>query len=101
MISERSVITGRTPMAAADSSGNYPVGTTALYSVAHGSNSMVAPLVRQTDGWKVDVRWWLAMMDLQNGPEKPGTPEFAARALTASLVAMDREAAAKFATPPA
>src|SRR5207344_3391634 len=82
-----------------DASGTYPVGTTALYSVAHSGNMMVAPLVRQADGWKVDVRWWLAMMDLQNGPEKPGTPEFAARALTASLVAMDRGSAAKFATP--
>lgn len=85
--------------ATADAGGNYPAGTTALYSVAHGGNSMVAPLVRQGDGWKVDVRWWLAMIDLQNGPEKPGTPEYAARALTASLVAMDRGSAAKFATP--
>ena len=83
----------------ADAAGNYPAGTTALYSVAHGGNQMVAPLVRQPDGWKVDVRWWLAMIDLQTGPEKPGTPQFAARALTASLVAMDRAAAAKFATP--
>ena len=86
--------------AAADASGNYPVGTTALYSVAHSGNSMVAPLVRQADGWKVDVRWWLAMTDLmQNGPEPRGTPAYAARALTASLAAMDRESAAKFATP--
>jgi hypothetical protein len=85
--------------AAADASGNYPVGTTALYSVAHGGNSMVAPLVRQADGWKVDVRWWLAMMDIQTGPEPRNTPAYAARALTASLAAMDRESAAKFATP--
>ena len=82
-----------------DTGGHYPVGTTALYSVANGGNSMVAPLVRQADGWKVDVRWWLAMTDLQNGPEPRGTPAFAARALTASLAAMDRESAAKFATP--
>jgi hypothetical protein len=86
--------------ASADARGIYPAGTTALYSVTHGSNSMVAPLVRQADGWKVDVRWWLAMTDLvQNGPEPRGTPAYAARALTASLAAMDRESAAKFATP--
>jgi len=85
--------------ASLDAGGHYPVGTTALYSVANGGNSMVAPLVRQADGWKVDVRWWLAMTDLQNGPEPRGTPAFAARALTASLAAMDRESAAKFATP--
>jgi len=82
-----------------DATGIYPVGTTALYSVSHGGNSMVAPLVRQADGWKVDVRWWLAMTDLRNGPEPRGTPAFAARALTASMAAMDRESAAKFATP--
>jgi hypothetical protein len=85
--------------AAADAAGSYPTGTTALYSVAHNGNQMVAPLVRQADGGKVDVRWWLAMIDLQTGPEKPGTPQFAARALTASLAAMDRASAAKFATP--
>jgi hypothetical protein len=85
--------------ASPDASGNYPVGTTALYSVANGGNSMVAPLVRQADGWKVDVRWWLAMMDIQTGPEPRNTPAYAARALTASLAAMDRESAAKFATP--
>jgi len=83
----------------ADAAGAYPPGTTALYSVAHSGNQMVAPLVRQADGWKVDVRWWLAMIDLQTGPEKPGTPQFAARALTAALAAMDRTAAVKFATP--
>lgn len=85
--------------AAPDSNGRYPVGTTALYSVAHGGNSMVAPLVRQADGWKVDVRWWIAMMDLQSAPPRPGTPEFAARAITAAAAAMDREAAAKFIVP--
>lgn len=82
-----------------DANGRYPTGTTALYSVTHGGGSMVAPLVRQEDGWKVDVRWWLAMMDLQKGPEARGTAAFAARALTASMAAMNREAAAKFATP--
>ena len=85
--------------ASVDASGRYPVGTTALYSVVHSGNQMVAPLVRQEDGWKVDVRWWIAMMDLQKGPEPRNSPAFAARALTASMAAMDRDSAAKFATP--
>lgn len=85
--------------AARDAKGQYPVGTTALYSVAYSGSSMVVPLVRQADGWKIDVRWWLAMMDLQTAPEPHGTPAFAARALTASMAAMDRESAVKFATP--
>jgi hypothetical protein len=84
---------------AADADGKYPVGTTALYSVSHSGNSMVAPLVRQADGWKVDVRWWLAMMDLQTTTPRPGSPEFVARAITAAAAAMDRETAAKLAVP--
>jgi hypothetical protein len=85
--------------AALDASGRYPVGTTALYTLAHGGSPMVARLVRQADGWKVDLRWWLAMIDLQTAPPKSGTPEYAARALSAALIAMDRKAAAKYVTP--
>jgi hypothetical protein len=84
--------------AAIDTNGRYPVGTTAFYTLAHGGSPMVARLVRQADGWKVDLRWWLAMIDLQSTPPKPGTPEYAARALNAALIAMDRKTAAKYAT---
>jgi len=82
-----------------DAAGRYPVGTTALYMVAHGGGPMVVTLVRQPDGWSVDLRWWLAMLELQTAAPKAGTPEFAARALIASIVAMDRKAAAKYVTP--
>jgi hypothetical protein len=82
-----------------DKNGQYPVGTTVLYSAVQGGSPMVVTLVRQPDGWKVDVRWWLAMLDLQSSGPRRGTPEFAARALTAALAAMDRTAAAKYATP--
>jgi len=85
--------------AALDANGRYPIGTTALYTLAHGGSPMVARLVRQADGWKVDLRWWLAMIDLQSAPPKSGTPEYAARALSASVIAMDRKTAAKYATP--
>ena len=85
--------------ASPDTNGRYAVGTTALYTAAHGGGPMVVMLVRQADGWKVDVRWWLAMMELQTTPPKPGTPEFAARALTLSVAAMDRKAAAEYAMP--
>jgi len=82
-----------------DANGRYPTGTTALYMVAHGGSPMVVTLVRQADGWKVDLRWWLAMLELQTMAPKSGTPEFAARALTMSLIEMDRKAAAKYVTP--
>lgn len=85
--------------AALDANGRYPAGTTALYTLAHGGSPMVVRLVRQADGWKVDLRWWLTMIEMQRAAPKPGTPEFAARALTAALIGMDRKAAAKYATP--
>jgi hypothetical protein len=79
------------------SAGRYPTGTTALYTMAHGGSPNIIRLSRQDDGWKVDVRWWLAMADLETAPPKAGTPEHAARSLTIALLAMDRRAAARFA----
>lgn len=78
--------------------GQYPVGTTAFYSVAFRS-PMVVALVKQADGWKVDPRWWLAMTDMMSaqGPPPTDTPEFAARMLVLSLVNLDRTSAARFA----
>jgi hypothetical protein len=82
-----------------DARGQYPVGTTVRYSVSY-RRPMVVTLVRKDDGWKVDVRWWLAMMDLAtNGPEREGTPGYAARRLVLSLVSLDRKAAAEFVAP--
>jgi len=85
--------------AAPDSKGQYAVGTTALFSVAFGGGPMVVALAKQTDGWKVDLRWWLASIEQQSSEPKRGTPEYAIRSLTAALAAMDRTTAAKFATP--
>jgi hypothetical protein len=82
-----------------DGKGQYAVGTTALFSVAHGGGPMVVALVKESDGWKVDVRWWLAGLEMQSSEPKRGTPEYAIRGLTAALAAMDRTAAAKFAMP--
>jgi hypothetical protein len=86
--------------AKADGSGTYPVGTTALYSVAHGGGPMIVPLVRREEGWKVDLRWWIAMMELATGGEPaPGSPDRAIRSLLAAMLSLDRSAAARFAVP--
>jgi len=50
----------------------------------------VVALVKQTDGWKVDVRWWLAGIEQQSSEPRRGTPEYAIRGLTAALAAIDR-----------
>lgn len=82
-----------------DGKGQYSVGTTGLFTVAHGGSPMLVPVVKQADGWKVDVRWWLASIEQQSSEPKRGTPEYAIRGLTLALAAMDRSAAAKFAMP--
>ena len=82
-----------------DPKGQYPVGTTVRYQAAYRS-PMIVSLVRRPEGWRIDLRWWLAMMEMQSGPgPQKGTADYAVRALTASLVSLDRKSAAEFATP--
>lgn len=86
---------------APDASGVFPAGTTVHYMVAHYGSPMMVTLVRKPEGWKVDLRWWLAMLDLASGaPPKPDSPEFAVRSLTAALIALDKQKAAQFVAPP-
>jgi hypothetical protein len=86
--------------AKADANGDYPIGTTALYRISHGGSPMIVPLVRREDGWKVDLRWWIAMMDLATGREPaPDSPERAIKSLLAAMLQLDRAAAARFAVP--
>ena len=80
-----------------DAKGDYPIGTTALYRISHGGGPMVVPLVRREDGWKVDLRWWIAMMELATGREPaPDSPERAIKSLLAAMLQLDRSAAARF-----
>jgi hypothetical protein len=79
--------------------GQYPVGTTAHYVVAHHGGPMVMGLVRQADGWKVDLRWWIAMTDLMSGKEPAkGSPEFAIKSLLMSMLQLDRREAVRYIT---
>ena len=84
-----------------DADGEYPIGTTVRFSVSY-RYPMVVSLVRTREGWRIDLRWWLAMLDMASGPPpSPDSAEYAARALIASLVELDRQAAAQFVTPDA
>ena len=83
-----------------DAQGEYPVGTTALYVVAHGGAPMVVTLARRADGWKVDLRWWLAMTELASGREPArGSPEVAIRSLLSAMLQLDRSGASRFVPP--
>jgi hypothetical protein len=82
--------------------GDVPVGTTALYVVAHGGAPTAMPLVRRAEGWKVDIRWWIAMTDLAGGRAGvPNGPEQAIRGLVIAMIRLDRQRAATFVTDPA
>jgi hypothetical protein len=87
---------------AADRSGDYPVGTMTRYLASFRGNTMVVTIVRRSDGWKIDLRWWLAMYhDMQAGTLAPDTPEYAIRSLLLSMLADERDTARKFVTPDA
>lgn len=83
-----------------DAAGKYPIGTTAVYVVAHHRNPIVMVVQKQITGWKVDPRWWIGMMDLASdrGPA-PGTAAYSARALLAALISMDRNETLRSAVP--
>lgn len=81
-----------------DAAGKYPVGTTAVYVVAHHRSPIVMVVQKQNDGWKVDPRWWIGMVDLASDREPaPGTAAYSARALLAALISMDRRETLRYA----
>jgi len=83
-----------------DASGKYPIGTTAVYVVAHHRSPIVMVVRKHNDGWKVDPRWWIGMVDLgsDRGPA-PGTAAYSARALLAAMISMDRNETLRYAVP--
>lgn len=72
--------------------GRFPIGTTGLYVVAHGGGPMTMRVVKQSDGWKVDLRWWIAMTEMGREPP-PGSPERAIRSLLMAMLANERSQA--------
>lgn len=85
-----------------DAHGDYPVGSVGRFIASGQGGPAVVTVVREPDGWKVDLRWWLAMLDMQNA-EAPsaGSPDYAIRNLTLALIALNRQAALRFAVPDA
>jgi hypothetical protein len=84
----------------ADANGDYPVGSVGRFLASGDGGPAVVTVVRETDGWKVDLRWWLAMLDLSSaGPPAEGTPDYAVRNLILTLLALKRGEAARFVAP--
>lgn len=79
--------------------GEYPVGTTVRYSAAHQGSRMVVSLVRQADGWKADLRWWIAMTQLTGDEPPRDTPDYAIKNLLLAMLALNKGAVSKFVAP--
>jgi hypothetical protein len=76
--------------------GAYPVGTTGFYVMAHRS-PMAVVVVKTADGWKIDPRWWIAMMELATGPgPAKGSPEEVIKSCLFAMLRLDREGATRF-----
>jgi hypothetical protein len=75
--------------------GRYPDGTSAIYTLAHRGGPMIVGVTRRADGWKVDLRWWLAAMaQAQGGAPDRNSADFAVRSLLAAMLRLDRQVAA-------
>ena len=79
-----------------------PVGTTGLFMVAHYGSPMVVPVVRKEDGWKIDLRWWIGMMEVATtqGPPPKDSPDFAIKSMLFEMLALKRSSASSFLTDP-
>jgi hypothetical protein len=83
-----------------DAQGDYPVGSVGRFIASGDGGPSVVTVVREQDGWKVDLRWWLAMLDMANGqPPAAGTPDRTIRELTLALIALNRDEALRFVAP--
>jgi len=83
-----------------DKQGDYPVGTVAHFLASGNGGPALVTLVREPDGWKVDLRWWLAMIDMQSAPAPAdGAPDHSIRSLLLALTGLDREEAIRYAVP--
>ena len=77
-----------------------PAGATALYTVSHGGGPMVVPMVKRQEGWKVDVRWWIAGMQMAASSVQPPPEQLAIRSLLAAMLDLSKERAARYLTDP-
>jgi hypothetical protein len=79
-----------------DAAGQYPIGTTARFLAAHGGSPMVVSVVKLSDGWKVDLRWWIAMTELSGSEPPRSSPDYAIKNLLLAMLGLNKIAAARF-----
>jgi hypothetical protein len=81
--------------------GSWPVGTTARFMAPFRGSLLVVSTVYRDEGWKVDLRWWVAQFELmeREAPPPADSPEYAAKSLVASMLDLRRDLAARYVVP--
>lgn len=82
------------------STASFPVGTKVMYLTSYRSVAMVLPLQHTENGWKVDMRFWLAMLKQRNVRPEKTDPEIVAKGFLCYLLAKQPEALNQFAAQP-
>ena len=78
------------------SAAPFPLGTKIVYHTQFRGVGFVVPLQRTENGWKVDVRFWLAMRKQRDVRPQKTDPEIAAKSFLCHLLANKPDALNQF-----
>lgn len=68
-----------------------PVGTKTSYMTGFRGAPFLVPMLRTAAGWRVDVRFWLAMKRMATAPMQESDPEIIAKAFLFHILAKEPE----------
>jgi hypothetical protein len=67
------------------------VGSPMRFVTSFRGTPMVISAIKSSEGWRVDLRWWLAMADIMRGKEiLEGAPEYVIKTFLFALIREDR-----------
>lgn len=82
----------------ANPSGPFPLGTKTIYSTSFRGVALAIPLQRSGSGWKVDVRFWLAMWKQRDVRPQLTDPEMVAKGFLFHVLAKTPDSLNEFAS---
>ena len=99
-VSRRDDVLLRGKPVSANAQGDFPVGSVGHFIASSNGGPTVVTVVREADGWKVDLRWWLAMLDMANAQAPAeGSTDHTIRSLLLAMISLDREEAVRHVVP--
>lgn len=78
----------------------YPRGTMARFMApVHGTLTVIT-VAKTADGWKVDLRWWIEMIEMARRDSiSKESPEYVIKSFVLALLRLNKTEARKFVTP--